>query len=256
MSFAPENPLEELLMRAVRDASLRPAFYGLLLQSPLLAVGRVERHNFPDKVLPLLDAHHFELAQVTAKGKPYHPVFTAMSRLRIFQEAPVEYFTVIGRTLFENTRGAAFLVNFGSDVGKELLPGEIAHLLDHKPRQTKAASQNSIAIALPDPYPGKLTGALGIYFLNRSQVAAAHMVQAVISEREPAHLLIGLVASGNLRRIISEIGEVAAAMHTANIVDVMVVDPANVRSELQAGLLATAPFYARPVTPQSQSSQS
>ena len=253
MTFAPENALEEALQRSVSDPAARPQFYRLLMQSPLIVPGRVEGHTDSGAVLQALDAHHFELLQVKAKDRLYHPVFTALSRLTVFAKGgEQDYFTVIGRSLFDNTRGAAFLLNAGSKVGKELLPDEIASLLDAKPRRQQADGQNSIAISEPDPYPGKLTGALGIFFLNRSQVVSAHLVQAVLTDKEPPHLLIGLVAHGNPRRIIAEIGEVAAALHTPNSVDVMVLDPARPRSDLQARLLATPPFYARPITPQSQ----
>src|SRR6202012_744092 len=134
------------------------------------------------------------------------------------------HFLVTGHTLLRNTRGAAFLINYGSGVGKELVPQEIEKMLGGIPKpalQPKPKPREEVVIGLPDPYPGKLTGALGIFFLNRSQVTSAHLVEAQISDREPPHLLIGLVAHGNLRRIIAEIGEVAAALNTPETVDVM-----------------------------------
>jgi hypothetical protein len=243
MPFAPENPLEELLHRAVSDPAARPKFLELLMQSPLFVLGRVEDHDACDEILPSLDTRAFELCRVHVQKRGYHPVFTARSRIAALPIKEQQgYFTVLGRTLFENTRGAAFLINYGSDVGKELLPGEIAQLLN-APRK-----RDKIIVRLPDPFPGKLTGALGIFFLNRSQVVAAHLVEVVLSDTEPPHLLIGLVAHGDPKRIIAEIGQVADALHVTRTVDVMVLDPAS-RGELQRRLLAVPPFYARPVTP-------
>jgi SseB protein N-terminal domain/SseB protein C-terminal domain len=252
MPFAPENPLEEILVRAASDPALRPQFYGLLMQSPLVVMGRVEAHDACDVTLARLDGRGFELAQITGHGRNFHPVFSSLRRLHTFDPAPPPYFTVAGRALFDKTRGAAFVLNCRSEIGKELLPDELAPLLNAGPRRIPPVARDVIGIRQPDPYPGRLTGALGIYFLNRLQVVAAHMLETMKQGDDQPHLLIGLVARGDCRRIIAEMGEVADSIKVSNIIDVILLDPERPRTDLQARLLAIPPFYARPVTPLSQ----
>src|ERR1700749_1726025 len=100
MPFAPENPLEEVLAVAARDPAARPQFYGVLMQSPLLVLGRAEGHDASGAMLPRLGGRGFELAQISNRGRRYHPAFTSMTRLRAFDAETQTYFTVLARSLF------------------------------------------------------------------------------------------------------------------------------------------------------------
>ena len=73
-------------------------------------------------------------------------------------------------------------------MGKELLPEEIEYLLDPKPRRMRGVDQGQVTVSQPDPFPGKLTGALGIFFLNRSQIVSAHLVQAAFHRRRACRI--------------------------------------------------------------------
>jgi len=246
MSFAPENELEAALQRAATAPASRPRFYAMLMQSPLYVLGRVQGHNAVDTVLTSLEERYFDLMRITIEGRDYHPVFTAASRIQAMIREPQPCFAVLGRALFARTRGAAFLINYGSAVGKELLPKEIGMLLDAQPRQPDGPK---VKISHARPYPSKLTGALGILFLNRLQVDAAHLVQAMIEGEAKPRYLIGLVAQGDTNRLAAEMEEVARTVKNTNPIDVMILDPANTGHELTVRLLAVPPFYACPVKP-------
>jgi hypothetical protein len=246
MPFAPENELEAALQRAATDPLSRPRFYAMLMQSPLYVLGRVKDHSAANAVLTSLEEHYFDLMRITVEGRHYHPVFTAHSRIRAMSAEPLPCFQVHARALFARTRGAAFLMNFGSPVGKELLPKEIAMLLDAQSRQ---ADGPKVTISQAKPHPGKLAGALGILFLNRLQVSAAHLAQAAIEGETVPRYLIGLVTEGDTSRLAAEMEEVAKAVKNKNPIDVMILDPANTGHELTMRLLAVPPFYARPIKP-------
>jgi hypothetical protein len=243
MPFAPVNALEEVLCRAISDPAARPRFFAMMMQSPLYALGKVRNHTDIDVALCDLSTQQFDLRRVRIQGRHYHPIFTAPDRILALSKEPEPYFAVQGHTLFAHTRGAAFLLNLGSEVGKELLPQDIDRLLGPRPVLPE------VVIGQARPYPSRLASALSILFLNRFQVSAAYLAQADISGQDLPHYLIGLVASGDMGRLTGEIRQVAAAIKIPNTIDTVVLDPANTGDELAMRMLAQPSFYARPIKP-------
>ena len=70
------------------------------------------------------------LVPATMDGRPSFPSSPLSSACRPISARKQNYLTLNGRALLEMTRGAPFILNPGSDYGKELLPEEIASLLD------------------------------------------------------------------------------------------------------------------------------
>src|SRR5438445_3786883 len=161
MPFEPQNPLEKALVRATEDADARPEFYRLLMASNLFVVGDVGRSVPSDRPAALQDDDLLKLAFVEREGRKYHPVFSAMSRLRDFTPADKQHFCLIGRDLFVSTRGAQFVLNPGSDFGKELQPDEIAYWLAQLVGR-RMESEARHAIGVPKKRPAILLKALGV----------------------------------------------------------------------------------------------
>lgn len=247
MAFTPENALEDALMHAAKEPAARPEFYQLLLVSDLLVLGRVARAA-PGKAGPtVLPGDTLEIASARINGHACHPVFSSLTRLRTYIHEEEEFLTLNGRALFEATPGATFMLNPGSDYGKELLPNEIGRLLNPAstaPARVTIQKPTQALIGQPSVYPHALVDALMAAFAKRDDVVAAYLVQ-IAFEGQPSHPLIGIETTGNWEMLSSEVGRIAAAAAPGLLFDVAPIDRKEPQKTLTDALRKTTPFYQR-----------
>jgi len=224
MAFTPENELENVLLRAAEDASVRPEFYRRLLSSNLTVIG-----EFGDSM---------SIETVTNEQGNFHPVFTSNKRMKDFVAVDMPSFTIDGRALFEATRGAQFVVNPGS-VGKILSAEEITWCLTSFP-------STSLIVAQPKVFPTNLVRALCVLFTSRTLIRAAHLVYVAREgiDKE-AHPMIGLEADGDVPRLAQEIFAAAEAVLPGAPIEVVYIDPKSELDPFQKHLLSVPPFYQR-----------
>jgi len=120
MTFVPENPLEEALLRSNKSAMARRELYSVFLTSDVLVVGRKSEDGKLQIVVSERD------------GKKYVSVFSSPTRLKNHVQKTVNTLTINGRLLLERTRGATLLVNPSDQYGGELSPELVAEMLDPK----------------------------------------------------------------------------------------------------------------------------
>jgi hypothetical protein len=225
MAFTPENDLERTMLRAASDPAERPAFYRLLLSSELVALGEFGR----SLVLDIVEN----------RGRKYHPVFTSRCRLDAFTPEPMPSFTIPAHVLFESTRGAAFVLNPGSELVKELTPDEIAGAI-------RLVGEPSVVFTQPDVYPTRLIKALCVLYTSRSQLKAARL--AYITRRDetgPSHPVIGIETDGEAPHLAGETIAAAQEVMPNTPVDVVYLDPKRTTSAFHQHLLGVPPFYRR-----------
>jgi hypothetical protein len=169
----------------------------------------------------------------------FHPVFTSPARLKTYSAEALPNFSVIGRPLFEATRGARFIVNPRSSPGKILFPDEIARCLE-------SFRPTTFAILKSDTYPTQLVKALCILFTHRAQLHTARLtfVGNPANESE-AYIVIGIEADGDIPRLVEEIVAAAAVTNPNLPVDVAWLDSKSAGNPLQQHLLTVEPFYKR-----------
>ena len=238
MSFEPENALEKALLRAITDPAARPDFYRSLLESELFIVGQMASGPAEQQPEPEQGGGRLMIATIEYRNKAYHPVFTALSRLRTFAPEEVQHMAIAGRTLSEASRGAHFLLNPGSECGKELSADEIAGVLSHLkvPR---------VGVRPPKVHPKALADALSQLFARIPEVAAAYVVEIMVEgSDEPAHPLIGVDTKGDWQALSQQMGEVMKTVPLETVVDLLPIDRAAPTGIMQA-LLQTPPFYNR-----------
>lgn len=229
MTFVPENKLEETMLLAASQAGARPHFYRALMESELIVPG--------SSGATLL------IETVENQGKPYHPVFTSKTRLKMFSQDPVQHFVIQGRLLFETARGASFVLNPRSDIGKLLVPEEIDYWLE---RLREEKSGGRMIVGQPTVRPKKLIKALCVLFMSRTQITAGHLAYvAREGSRLAAHPLIGITTDGDNAKLAREIFEVARTAMPATAIDVMILNEQNPTLPLEKHLLSVAPFYRR-----------
>lgn len=230
MAFTPENELEKAMLYAASQESVRPMFYRLLLDSELWAIGEL--------------GEAISIETVENEGVRYHPVFTSQKRLADFVSTQMPTFTMPGRALFQATRGARFVINPGSEVGKTLTPEEITWFLDvFHPRD------GDLVVTQPKVLPKTLLKALCVLFTSRSLIRAAHLVHVRRDgiDMEP-HPMIGLEADGDVPRLAQEIIEAAEAVFPGKPIEIIYIDPNGPLHPLQKHLLGVPPFYKRTLT--------
>jgi len=208
MSFVPENPLEEAIVRANKSAMTRREFYRLLLESDLVVIGRIEGRDPLSDRATLAPGEKLQIASATHEGRKFVPVFSSMTRLEAHLQKTAEYVTLNGRALFEITRGSAFLLNPGSEFGKELSAEEISSLLDPPDiaaQRIVIGKPMQVLIGQPAVYPHALVDALKQAFAARPDVLAAYLVQIGFAD-QPSHPLIGVETIGEWAALSAEIG--------------------------------------------------
>ena len=186
-----------------------------------------------------------KLPSVEHNGQPYNLVFSSLARLQAFIDKPQNYVAMKGRDLFTNTKGAYFMLNPGSDFGKELLPGEIAHLLDPSPtrRAVTIEKETHVLIGQPKEQPWALMEALSEMFGRHPEVAAAYVAQIVYpDEADKPHPLLGVEVEGEWDPVSNEIGRVIDGLHLGLIVDSVPIERGK---HLSDSLLQYPPFYRR-----------
>jgi SseB protein C-terminal domain/SseB protein N-terminal domain len=247
MAFVPENALESALMHAAKDAAARPEFYRLLLESDLLVLGRVARATPGTDGPTVLPGDSLQIVSAEINGRTSHPVFSSTTRLQTYIREQQNFLTLKGRALFEATPGASFVLNPGSDYGKELPPTEIMRLLDPKataPERVTLQKATSVRIGQPAVYPHALVDALKEAFAARDDVVAAYLIQ-IAYEGQPSHPLIGIETTSAWDAFSMAVGQIAAASAPGLVFDLAPIDRSGPQATLNSALLETTPFYQR-----------
>jgi hypothetical protein len=223
--FAPENELEQAMLRTASDSSTAPELYRHLLASNLIVLGTMGER----------------LAIDTVKSEMgfFHPIFTSQTRLDAFRAGDAPSFQILGRTLLEATRGAQFIINPRSDLTKTLMPEEISWCL--------ANFRNiSISVLEPQTYPTQLIKALCVLFTSRAQLHTARLTYvATPGTDKEAHIVIGIEADGDISRLAQEIFAAAAVANPSFPVEVAYLGTQAAVHPLQKHLLTIRPFFER-----------
>lgn len=247
---APEDALAELLRVAAGDPGQRPEFYRALLDSTVFVIGRVEGDDSQGRAEVPPGARLSLQNWQRPDGSPVIPFFSSLGAMKRAIQSEVHYLAVPARSLFEMTRGAALVLNPRSDHGKELLPSEIASLLQTgviaSPEQRVVPAATQVFLGQPREYPSILVSALTTLFSKHRNVKAAYLaLMHDPSVDAKPHLVIGVEADGDFERVIRDAGAVVVEVAKEG-------DPVDfVRIEQgQRGLSeyltrSTKPFYER-----------
>ena len=251
MTFAPENPLEASLMRAANEPAIRPEFYRLLLETELLVIGRVEdEEGVAIETGNNAAGQRVRIANIPHNGKSYIPVFSSLLRLRAFLRSEEDYFIMTGRGLFTHLPGSHFMLNPGSDYGKELLPDEIGSLLNPTvPQSYTVEKPTEVRIGPLSEYPTSLVQSLTGLFRERPDVVSARIVQIQFEERGEPNPLIGIETVGAWDPLAAEIGQIVAVIAPGKTVDLIPLSRIKKSDSLNATVLQTSPFYTRARAP-------
>ena len=151
----------------------------------------------------------FEVPELEDRGVGFVPIFTADKRIQsVFGEEKMTVVRQTFRQIAEQLQGANFVLNPGSDYGREFMAEEVAAMLagDFETVATEGDDDGPplpVAVARPAPMPTHLTQPLARMFGAMREVQAAHIAQAVFPDPDGTkRLVIGIAADGDLDFIL------------------------------------------------------
>ncbi|GLB47779.1 enhanced serine sensitivity protein SseB [Neptunitalea lumnitzerae] len=241
----PLNPLEKALMDASSNIEARAHFYHLLLQDNVFTItdGPIADEDLK-KGAPL---------SILALKKGKLPVFTAKERIfdNGYFNKKVSYAQLKGQDLFENTRGAAFILNPFSDYGKELLATEIETMLDGsifeslkgKSKKIVIKEETKVQLFKPKEIPAPLQNAICTELKKLPEVKAAYLAGIAEKKGEEPHWILGIDTDGDITTASQAVGPATVPFLDGRFIDIIAINPTNEVSDFFAS--QTDPIYTR-----------
>lgn len=249
MSFEPQNALEHALMKAASDPANRPAFYKTLLDADIFIVQHGKPPPTRSERTWISEGETIQIQNIEHNGQSYLPMFSSLPRLQAVITNEVNYLAMNAREFMNMTRGAALLLNPGSDYGKEFTPEEIASIIDgsiwRADQRLTVQKETKVLIGQPSRYPTELANALSRFFKTKKFVKRAWIAHYHNPEDgQKPHTIVAVDATGNFDEISGEIGIVLRDIAIPDPpVDVM---PITGKGGIENYFLhETAPFYQR-----------
>jgi len=241
------NRLEIALQKAAKEPAWRKTFYELLLTEDLVVM--TSGTSVTDEGVLKTGS---EVAFVTLPDGRI-PVFTSVERIFDKQviKDEVHQMTLKGRDLFELAIGASFILNPYSDYGKDLLPGEIADLLNGTiflPTNTITVQKDThVLIGQPAEYPVEAIASLKVVFAKYANVSAAYLGWIDNPEiEEPAHYIFAVEGIGDFKDAVNEAGFVAHEHLGGQIFDMMRISANKGADGIEGYFIDNVtPFYKR-----------
>ncbi|HEY0290984.1 MAG TPA: enhanced serine sensitivity protein SseB C-terminal domain-containing protein [Hansschlegelia sp.] len=207
--FNPENDLEQALVRAAEEPAHRVAFLTAFLDAEL-SLALVDSGDAKDG---------YVVPEVTQDDLAFVPVFTSDGRVKaMFGDEKLMIVRQTFRQILEQLDDANFVLNPGSDYGREFTSGDVAAMLDgHFERAAEGFDEEPgdeggevpTLVGKPSPMPTHLTAPLAAMFATIPEVRAAHIAQALFADEEGVkRLVIGLSADGDIDAVFDRIGDV------------------------------------------------
>jgi hypothetical protein len=249
--FTPENDLERSLVRAAEDPAARVPFLKSLLDGEL-SFALVEAGGGRSE--------GYEVPEVTDEGLSFVPIFTADSRVKaMFGRERMMVVRQTFRQIIGQVEGANFVLNPGSDYGREIMAEDVAAMLagDFEKAAESDDSDGAgeggydeaplpSAVVRPSPMPMHLTAPLAKLFADMPEVRAAHVAQSLFAEPDGLkRLVIGLALEegGDLDEALDRMGEVLdRAAKPTDVIDFVPVPGSPLDSYFERD---AAPFYRK-----------
>lgn len=250
LPYPPANVLEELLMRAVHEPNLRPAFYQALLHEELYAV-TLPREGQTGGEIAVTPGMEIQL-QVLHDGKI--PLFSSTNR--IFEGGvtadTMGYIRVRGLDLLQMVQATDCVLNPFSPAGKLLTSQEIQDLLasdlTNAPGAPTEDGQVPVQLAQPAAEPTALLEVLREFCAGKEFMEKAYLAEMRLENSpEPPRLLLAFQpdAPDQSPEFLQELGPLLEGrIEGYQFVDMMLLNPAG-EEPLNEYFRQQQPYYHR-----------
>lgn len=250
LPYQPTNVLEELLMRAVQEPNLRPAFYQALLHEELYAV-TLPKEGQPGGETQIEPGMEIQL-QVLHDGNI--PLFSSVDRIFEGGVTPdsVSYIHVRGLDLLQMVQATDCVLNPFSPAGKLLTSQEIQDLLTsdliNLPNAPAEGEQLPVQLGPPTVPPTALLESLSEFCAGKDFIEQAFIAEMHIeNSTEPSRLLLAFQTDSPEQNpeFLQELGPVMEGrIEGYPFVDMMLLNPTS-DEPLNQYFNQQEPFYKR-----------
>jgi hypothetical protein len=246
--FEPGNDIERLLMRASAEPAERPAFARALMDVQIFLVmiagGTPIGPPDADGKVIIHEGATLTLPSVTRGEEKLIPFFTSPSRARTWFKGD----HIIGpdrtRDFFARYPGAPFVLNPGSDYGKDFTPGEVARMLAGEfdmraPQTITTQASEQILLAHPKEMPTDLIEALAREFASVKSVHGAWLMLAMRGGEQS--WMLGVDHEGSWQDVRDAIGRaIVGDILGGRVLDAMPLEGSSLAVTLRTGIPVTA----------------
>jgi hypothetical protein len=244
--FEPENDIERLLMRASTQPSERPGFARALLDAQVFVVLVPDRPIVPgpDGSTTIAEGTKLSLPSAVRGGQNLVPFFTAPSRARIWYTGDHIVAPEQARDLFGRYPDAPFVLNPGSDYGKDFTPAEVKRMLgghfDDGLQTIVTQTPEQMLLAHPKEIPTHLIEALAREFESLRSVRGAWLMLAMRAGESEQSWMLGVDYKGSWQEVRDAIGRaVAGNILKGRMLDAMPLDGGSLSVTLRSGIPIT-----------------
>ena len=242
--FEPENDIERLLMRASADPAERPAFARALMDAQIFVVLVSEGGPIvpgPDGQVTIPAGARLTLPNATRGEERLIPFFTSPARARTWFRDDHIVAPDRTRDLFERYPDLPFLLNPGSDYGKEFTSGEVRRLLsgqfDDGPRTIVTDKPQQVLLGHPRQIPVALIEALGRELGAVKTVNGTWLMLAMLPGNTEQSWMLGVDHTGAWQDVQDAIGRaIAGDVLEGRILDAVALEGSSLASTLRTGI--------------------
>lgn len=246
--FEPENDIERLLMRASAEPAARPAFARALMDTQIVLVLVPDRPitSGPDGNAVIPEGTKMTLPSAVRGEERLIPFFSSRSRAQAWYRNDHVAVPEQVRDLFARYPGAPFVLNPGSDYGKDFTPGEVARMLAGDfdlsgPQAVTTTAPQQIMLAHPKEIPTALIEALARELAGVKSVRGAWLMLAMRGGESEQSWMLGVDHSGAWQDVRDAIGRALVGdILGGRTLDAMPLDGSSLASTLRTGIPVAA----------------
>jgi hypothetical protein len=242
--FEPENDIERLLMRASAEPAERPGFARAIIDAEIFVVLVSDGGPIvpgPDGQVTIPAGTKLTLPTAMRGEERLIPFFTAPSRARIWFKGDHIVAPDRTRDLFGRYPDTPFLLNPGSDYGKEFTPGEIKRLLagqfDDGPQTIVTDRSQQVMLGHPKEVPTALIEALKREFSEVRSIRGAWLMLAMLAGNTEQSWILGVDHTGVWQDVQDAISRaIAGDILKGWILDAVPLERSSLASTLRTGI--------------------
>ena len=247
--FEPENDIERMLVRAAVEPAERPGFVRALMDAEIFLVLVADGGPIapgPDGKVMIPEGTRLTVASAMRGEERLLPFFTAPSRARIWFKGDHIVAPERTRDLFGRYPDAPFVLNPGSDYGKDFTPAEVKRLLagqfDDGPQTiTIPEGGEQVLLGHPSEIPVDLIGSLGRELGAVSSVSGAWLMLAKRAGEPEQSWMLGVDHDGSWQDVQAAITRaIAGNVLKGRMLDALPLEGSSLASTLRTGIPVTA----------------
>ena len=246
--FEPENDIERLLMRASAEPAERPGFARVLMDSEIFVVLVSDRGPIvpgTDGKLTITEGTKLTLPSAMRGEEKLMPFFTSRSRARTWFTGDHIVAPDRTRDLFERYPDAPFVLNPGSDYGKDFTSGEVKRLLAGQfgdgPQNIVTDAPRQVLLGHPKEIPTALIEALARQLGAVTTVQGAWLMLASLAGEAEQSWMLGVDHTGSWQEVRDAIGRALVGdILKGRLLDAVPLEGSSLASTLRTGIPVTA----------------